>query len=114
MQLFWQDVRCGVRGALAKPGFTLLAVLTLALGIGAATATFSVIQNLILHPSPYIDARRVINVQIRDLSTGRPNGRGFLQTNEFLDYQEQATAFEEVIGGTGQDVLMTTGESTEL
>ena len=114
MQLFWQDIRYGFRGAISKPGFSLLAVLTLALGIGAATAIFSVIQNVILDPFPYLDARRVINVQIRDLTTGRPNGRGFLQTNEFLDYKEQSTVFEDVIGGTGNDVLMTTGESTEL
>ena len=114
MHTFWQDVRYGFRGAIAKPGFSLLAVLTLALGIGAATAIFSVIRNVMLDPFPYLDARRVINVQIRDLSAGRPGGRGFLRTAEFLDYQEQSSAFEDVIGGTGQDVLMTTGESTEL
>jgi putative ABC transport system permease protein len=114
MQTFLQDVRYGLRGALAKPGFTMLAVLTLALGIGAATSMFSVIQNVLLDPFPYLDARRVINVQIQDLSNARPGGRGFLQTAEFLDYQEQASVFEEVIGGTGRDVLMTTGERTEL
>ena len=114
MQTLLQDIRYGLRGAFARPGFTVLAVLTLALGIGAATTIFSVIQNVILDPFPYIDARRVVNIQIRDLTSGRPGGRGFLQTAEFLDYQEQSTAFEEVIGGTGRDVLMTTGESTEL
>jgi putative ABC transport system permease protein len=114
MQTFWQDVRYGFRGAAARPGFTILAVLTLALGIGAATAIFSVIQNVMLDPFPYLDARRVVNIQIRDLTSGRPGGRGFLQTAEFLDYQDQSTVFEEVIGGTGRDVLLTTGESTEL
>ncbi len=114
MQTFWQDVRYGLRGAVARPGFTMLAILTLALGIGAVTSMFSVIHNVLLDPFPYLDARRVINVQIRDLTTGRPGGRGFLQTAEFLDYQEQSTVFEEVIGGTGRDILMTTGNSTEL
>jgi putative ABC transport system permease protein len=114
MQTFLQDVRYGLRGALGKPGFTILAVLTLALGIGAATSMFSVIQNVLLDPFPYLDARRVVNIQIQDLSSSRPGGRGFLQTAEFLDYQEQADVFEEVIGGTGRDVLMTTGERTEL
>jgi putative ABC transport system permease protein len=114
MQTFWQDVRYGLRGAVARPGFTMLAILTLALGIGAVTSMFSVIHNVLLDPFPYLDARRVINIQIRDLTTGRPGGRGFMQTAEFLDYQEQSTVFEEVIGGTGRDVLMTTGNSTEL
>ena len=115
MQTLLQDIRYGLRGAIAKPGFTVLAVLTLALGIGAATTIFSVIQNVLLDPFPYLDARRVVALQIHDLSSSRPGGRGFLQTAEFLDYREQsAHLFEDVIGGTNEDVLLTTGESTEL
>jgi putative ABC transport system permease protein len=114
MQTLWQDIRYGLRGLATRPGFASLAVLTLALGIGAATTIFSVIQNVLLDPFPYIDARRVAAIQIRDLSNNRPGGRGMLQTPEFLDYQEQNSVFEEVIGGTGEDVLLTTGESTEL
>jgi predicted permease len=114
MQTFLQDVRYGLRGAIARPGFTLLAVLTLALGIGAATTIFSVIHNVLLDPFPYLDARRVVAIRIHDLSSSRPGGRGFLQTAEFLDYQEQTSVFEDVIGGTSQDVLLTTGEGAEL
>jgi predicted permease len=114
MPALWQDIRYGVRGAVSRPGFSLLAVLTLALGIGAATTIFSVIQNVLLDPFPYLDARRVVAIQIHDLNDSRPGGRTFLQAPEFLDYQEQSSAFEDVIGGTTEDVLLTTGDSTEL
>jgi putative ABC transport system permease protein len=114
MQTIWQDVRYGLRGLGSRPGFTLLAVLTLALGIGAATTIFSVIQNVLLDPFPYTDAHRVAAIQIRDLARPQPGGRSFFQPDEFLEYQEQTHVFDDVIGGSMEDVLMTTGEGTEL
>jgi putative ABC transport system permease protein len=113
MQTIWQDIRYGWRGLLRQPGFACLAVLTLALGIGAATTIFSVIQNVLLDPFPYVDADRVVTVQIRDVSSARPGGRNFFETPEFLDYQEQSHVFEDVIGGTFEDVLQATDEGTE-
>jgi putative ABC transport system permease protein len=114
MQTLWQDVRYGLRGIWNRPGFAILAILTLALGMGSTTTIFSAIQNILLDPFPYTDARRVAAIQIHDLSSARPGGRGALQVPEFLDYQEQNHVFEEVIGGTGEDVLMSTNEGTEL
>lgn len=114
MHTIWQDLRYGFRGLLARPGFTFLAVLTLGLGIGAATTIFSVIQNVLLDPFPYTDARRVANVQVRDIARNQPGGRSFFQLAEFLDLQEQNSVFSDVIGGSFEDVLLTTGESTEL
>ena len=96
-----------------QPAFTALAALTLALGIGAATTIFSVIQNVLLDPFPYTDAHRVAMIQIRDASNPQPFGRTGFQTPEFLDYAEQNHVFEEVIGRTNEDVLSTTGEGTE-
>jgi putative ABC transport system permease protein len=87
--------------------------LALALGIGAATTIFSVIQNVLLDPFPYTDAERVVSIMIHDVSSSRPGGRTFFQTPEFLDYVEQSHVFEEVIGGTQGDVLITNGEGTE-
>ena len=114
MQTVWHDVRYGFRSLCGHPAFTCLAVLTLALGIGAAATIFSVIQNVLLDPFPYADANRVVTFQIRDLSNVRPGGRNFFQVPEFLEYQEQSDVFEEVIGGTPEDVLQTTDEGTEL
>jgi len=114
MQTLWQDVRYGLRGIWNRPGFAILAILTLALGMGSTTTIFSAIQNILLDPFPYTDARRVAAIQIHDLSSARPGGRGAFQVPEFLDYQEQNHVFDEVIGGTGEDVLMSTNEGTEL
>jgi putative ABC transport system permease protein len=53
MQSLWQDLRYGMRGMRANPGFAALAILTLGLGIGAGTTMFSVIKNVLLSPFPY-------------------------------------------------------------
>jgi putative ABC transport system permease protein len=113
MHSLWQDLHYGLRGLRNRRGFALLAILTLALGIGAATTIFSVIQNVLLDPFPYTDAERVAMIQIRDVTSGRPGGRSAFQVAEFLDYQEQNHVFEEVIGGGNEDVLHNTGEGTE-
>ena len=110
----WQDFRYGLRSIRNQAAFTTLAVLTLALGIGAATTIFSVIQNVLLDPFPYKDADRVVAIRIHDAINPQPFGRAVLQTPEFLDYVEQNQVFEDVIGGIAEDVLMTTAEGTEL
>ena len=113
MKTIWQDVRYGLRGLANRPSFALLAVLNLALGIGAATTIFSVIQGVLLDPFPYVDARRVAMIQIHDTTSSRPGGRSFFQVPEFLELQSQNHVFEDVIGGSFEDVLMTTAEGTE-
>ena len=87
LQNVWQDVRYGLRGLITRPGFTLIATLTLALGIGSAAAIFSVIQNVLLDPAPYADVDRIAYVQIRDASRSEQDGRTAFQLAEFLDYQ---------------------------
>ena len=57
---FWQDLRLALRSVRKQPGFTLTAAITLALGIGANTAIFSVINALILNPPQFVDAERVV------------------------------------------------------
>ena len=60
MNSIWQDLRYGLRGLRKQPGFTLLAILALALGIGSVTTIFSVIDNVLLDPFPYKDAGRIV------------------------------------------------------
>ena len=113
MHSVWQDLRYGLRGLLKQPAFAFLAVLTLGLGIGAATTIFSVIQNVLLDPYPYREAHRVVVFQIRDPKSTRFGARTFFQVPEHLDYQEQIQSFEEVIAGGFEDILYMTGEGTE-
>jgi putative ABC transport system permease protein len=108
-----QDLRYGLRGLRKQPAFTILAVMALALGIGSVTTIFSVIDNVLLNPFPYADAKRVALVYIHDVKESGRGGRSFFSTPEFLDYQEQNHVFDAVIGGTFQDVLYSSGEGTE-
>src|SRR5438552_15592226 len=108
-----QDLRYGLRGLRNQPGFALLAILTLALGIGSSTTIFSAIQNILLDPFPYTDAQRVVAIEIHDTTNSRPGARTYYQAPEFPAYQAQNHVFQEVIGGTGDDVLYNRGEGME-
>jgi putative ABC transport system permease protein len=113
MYSLWQDLRYGFRGLRATPGFTVLAILTLALGIGAATTMFSVIQNVLISPFPYKDADRIVAFNIHNLENGRNGGRSVFPPAQFLEYQNQSHVFEDVIGGGNDDILLTTSQGTE-
>lgn len=112
MHSFWQDVRFSFRVIGKDWQFALIAVVALGLGIGATTAIFSVIQNVLLDPFPYADAHRLVNVEVHDLD-GRPGGRTGYTIPEFLDIQEQAHSFDRVFASDQVDVLYAHGEGTE-
>src|SRR5262245_66639044 len=64
MNTLWQDLRYGARTLLKNPGFSLIAVITLAFGIGANSAVFSVVYGVLLKPLPYKDAERIVVARV--------------------------------------------------
>ena len=85
-----KDIRYGVRGLLKHPGFTAIVVITLALGIGASTAIFSVVNSVLLRRLPYRNADRIVAIQEVD-----PDGkRGQSTSANFYDWRAQQTVFE--------------------
>jgi putative ABC transport system permease protein len=113
MGSLWHDVVYAGRNLRKSPGFASVAILTLALGIGASTAIFSVIENVLMEPFPYPDSQRFMSLQIHDNDQAYPGGRGGFSGPEFLDYIQQSNVFDKVIGNDGQDVLYTSGEGTD-
>jgi putative ABC transport system permease protein len=94
MQTFWQDIRYGTRMLFKNPGFTLTAILTLALGIGANTAIFSVVNAVLLRPLPYNEPQGLVAVYESD--TRKPEVRGAYSYPNFFDLRSQSTSFEQV------------------
>jgi putative ABC transport system permease protein len=109
----WQDLHFAARNLKKSPGFAIVAMVTLALGIGASTAIFSVIENVLMEPFPYPDARHFVSMQIHDTEQNEPGGRGGYSGPEFLDYIAQNHVFDGVIGNDQEDVLYTYGEGTD-
>ncbi|MGC1935531.1 MAG: ABC transporter permease, partial [Candidatus Acidiferrales bacterium] len=85
MNNFWQDFRFGIRTLLKNPGFAVVAILTLALGIGASTAIFSVVDAVLLRPLPYPNPQQLVAVWEVEA-----NGhRAHLADPNFLDFRAQ-------------------------
>ncbi|MBP7417547.1 MAG: ABC transporter permease [Xanthomonadales bacterium] len=95
-----QDLRYSIRSLFARPGFVFAAVATLALGIGANTAIFSVVNGLLLKPLPYDDGERLVQV----FNVYPKNGLEYAGTSipDYLDRKEQAAALEDLALYTGQ------------
>jgi putative ABC transport system permease protein len=91
MKTFWQDARYGLRMLLKKPGFTLTAVITLALGIGATSTIFSFVNGILLRPLPYLDSERL--VLLDEIAARQGNASMGVSPPNFLDWREQNRVF---------------------
>ncbi|MDQ3546470.1 MAG: ABC transporter permease [Verrucomicrobiota bacterium] len=107
VESFMMDVRYGMRSLLKKPGFTLTAVIALALGIGANTAIFSVINGVLLRSLSYANPDSIVMVWERD-ATER-NARNVVSPANYLDWQRQSTSFEHMAATVEQRVNLTGG-----
>src|SRR5260370_23588055 len=97
----------GLRMLAKHPGFTIVAVLTLALGMGATTAMFSVIECAGLDPFPFPDSRRITIMTAHNPRWGDDNSFGWFSGSELMDYQKQNHIFDEVFGQSMHNVLLT-------
>ncbi len=110
---FWQDLRYAARGIRKDRGFALVAILALALGIGATTVIFSVIENVLIEPFAYRNADRLAVVYVHDVTKPDSDGSSFYTVPQFLDIREQNHVFDEVMGVSPLDVLYQEKESTQ-
>jgi putative ABC transport system permease protein len=114
MNHLFTDLRYGARMLLKNPGFTLIAILTLALGIGANTAIFSVVNAVLLEPLPYKDADNLVTVWENNRRRS-PDQRNVVNPANFMDWKEQNTVFSELAAFIDVTAILTNdGEPEEL
>ncbi|MCI0489539.1 MAG: ABC transporter permease [Blastocatellia bacterium] len=94
MQVLLQDLRYGARMLLKRPGFTVVAVLTLALGIGANTAIFSVVNGALLSPLPFKEPDRLVMLWTQNMERGVE--RSDVSLDDYLDWQKGSNGFEQL------------------
>ena len=93
MHALWQDVRYGLRMFGKNPGFTVAAVLMLALGIGVNTALFSTVKTVLLHALPYKNPTSLVALTAADSTSPNPQNVSYLKT---LDWRERSHVFESI------------------
>lgn len=111
MDLFRQDIRYALRSLRRTPGFAVVACLTLALGFGANTAMFSVIQAVLLRPLPYLEPERLVMVWEHNLPRHRE--RNVVSPSNYLRWKERATSFTDLAMYTWSSTVFTGGDAPE-
>ena len=117
LETLWQDLRYGARMLLKNPGFTLIAVITLALGIGANTAIFALFYSMAWRPLPVKDPAGIVNIYQTfrgDESYGRKVSGNFTQLSypEYLYYRDQAHSFAGFVAYT-EETFTLSGDEAE-
>src|SRR3954451_18137102 len=105
MRDVWQDVVYALRVLRKSPALTATMVLSLAIGIGANTAIFSVVDALLLRPLPYPNADRLAVLWLRSPGLGIP--QDWPSPGQFIDIQQQSRSFEELAIAQGTNVNLT-------
>jgi putative ABC transport system permease protein len=114
MQILLQDLRYALRMLRKNPGFTAVAVLTLALGIGANTAIFSVVNAVLLRPLPYPEPDRIVQLMLSSPPWDPGRNANVTSIPKFMIWRQQTQAFKDIAAyDTGSGVNLTEGDSPE-
>ncbi len=109
----WQDLRFATRSLRKDRGSVTLALLALALGIGASAVIFSVVYNVLIEPFPYKNADRLLYIYTHDIKSPNPYGRNLYTVKEFTDFRRENHSFSTILGGTtGIDMTYVLGNTT--
>jgi hypothetical protein len=111
MEKLCQDLRYGVRALLRKRSVMAMAVLTIALGIGANTAIFSLVNAILLKPLPFQAPEQLVEIQTLNLNSGQPVSGA--SAADFWNWQEQRQAFENIAASSGGDTTLTLEDHSE-
>src|SRR5262245_28016339 len=112
MNALWQDLRFGARMLLKNPGFTLIVLLTLALGIGANTAIFSVVNAVMLRQLPFTNPDRLVRLNESNPERGWPT---FSASHpNFLDWRARNQTFDAIAANSGASFNLKTGQDVEV
>ena len=106
MQTLFRDLRYAIRMLLKTPSFTTVAVLSIALGIGANTAVFSVVNAVLLKALPYHEPESLMLVWGSGEEDGRLHNRNQVSATDVADFRKESTTFEDVATFTGWNPIM--------
>ncbi len=112
MDTLIKDLRYGVRSFLKRPGFLVIAVSTLALGIGATTAMFTVVNSVLLRPLQFPEPERI--VLFEGVYRGKGVGGSAESVPDVVDWQTQSQSFEQIAALATTGLRLTIGDETEL
>src|SRR5688500_6398186 len=112
MDVFWKNLVYSLRMLLKRPSLTAVAIIAIALGIGANTAIFSVVNTVLLHPLPYDEPQQLVTLasEQRDQIL---DGRGSFSVPDFLDLQRSSKTLEYVATHQGTGTMITEGGEQE-
>ncbi len=108
------DLRIAVRSLVRRPGFSLVAVGTLALGMGATTAIFGVVNDVLLRPLPYADSERIVAIWERSTEEPRDVRLGLVAVPDFEDWNAGTTSFEAMALFRNRNVTLSLESGAEL
>jgi len=112
MQNLLQDIRYALRSLIKRPGFVAVAILTLAFGIGANTAIFSVVDAVLLSPLSFPEPERIVVVEGTNFNLGITEG-GATSVPDFSDWQNQSSSFEQIAAFVAGGSVLTTNDEPE-